>query len=228
MHTKNLADKNTYEINGDIAYLELLKKDGSTIKAQIDSTDLTMVLEKGTWFAQWHKDFNNYLVQTLCECLENGEIIFKKQTLQSFLMNLHTKTPIRHINGDTLDNRRCNLELYKQKSSNDYKELDDNTIALILIDKYGKENGKALIDKEDLDKVLTSGYNFVCHKVEGKPYAVANTPEGRIFLNTFIMQIPDVGVIQAINLNTLDCRKSNIKHIPLPEEDVIVNKSKKY
>jgi len=205
----------------------LHKKDGTTINATIDAEDLTKVLEKGTWFAQWHKDFNNYLVLTLSEQAVGGKKTIEKQTLQSFLLNVNTKAPIRHLNGDTLDNRKCNLELYEQNKINDYQEFNADTIAIILRDKYGKENGKTLIDKEDLDRVISTGYCWVCYKINGEPYAVANTPEGRIFLNKFIMQTSEGKVTHAINLNTLDNRKANLEHTTLHEEDATGDTSEK-
>lgn len=214
---------NEYEIDGKAAYLKLHKKDGTTINTTIDAEDLTKVLEKGTWFAQWHKDFNNYLVLTLSEQEVEGKKCIEKQTLQAFLLNVHTKAPIRHINGDTLDNRRCNLEIYDQNRTNDFQEFNEDTIAIILRDKYGKENGKTLIDKEDLDRVISTGYRWVSHKINREPYAVANTPEGRVFLNRFIMQTPKNKVTHAINLNTLDNRKANLEHIVLNEEDATVD-----
>lgn len=204
------------------------KKDGTTINTIIDAEDLKEVLEKGNWFAQWHKDFNNYLVQSINEETVGGKKQIVKQTLQSFLMSVHTKAPIRHLNGDTLDNRRCNLELYKQDKVNDYTELNKDTIAIILRDKYGKENGKALIDKEDLERVIGTGYCWVCHKINKKPFAVANTPGGRIFLNRFVMQTADNQITNAINLNTLDNRKVNLEHIVLEEDssDTVTKNSK--
>lgn len=227
INAKNVKKGNEYEINGDVAYLKILKKDGTTINTTIDTELLTKVLEKGTWFAEWHKDFNSYLVQTLIEKCEGDKKQIGKQTLQSFLMDVHTKAPIRHLNGDTLDNRMCNLELNQQNTTNDYKEFNADTIALILRDKYGKENAKTLIDKEDLDRVLITGHCWVCHKVKNEPYAVANTPDGRIFLNRFIMQTPKNMTTHAINLNTLDNRKANLEHNTLNEEEETGGTSKK-
>ena len=203
------------------------KKDGTTINATIDAEDLTRVLEKSTWFAQWHKDFNNYLVQTFTEQNEADEKYIGKQTIQSFLLNVHTKAPIRHLNGDTLDNRKCNLEIYTQNTTNDIQEFNAETIAIILRDKYGKENGKTLIDKDDLDRVKETGYSWVCYKINGEPYAVANTPEGRMFLNRFIMQSTENKVTHAINLNTLDNRKANLEHAKPREETDTVETTEK-
>jgi len=227
INAKNETKGNEYEINGNVAYLKLYKKDGTTINATIDAEDLTIVLEKGTWFAQWHKDFNSYLVLTLSEQNNLDKKIIEKQTLQSFLLNVHTKAPIRHINGDTLDNRKCNLELYNQNTTNDFKEFNAETIAIILRDKYGKEIGKTLIDKEDMDRVINTGYCWVCHKINGEPFAVANTPEGRVFLNRVIMETPISKVTHAINLNTLDNRKANLEHITLHEEDGTIDTAEK-
>lgn len=170
-------------------------------------------MAKGNWFAEWNKDFNNYMVQTIIESIVDGKKHFEKQSLQSFLMNLNTHAPIRYCNGDTLDNRKSNIELYVPRNINNYEEFNESTFALILRDKYGNLNGKSLIDKEDLTRVLNIGYPWVAHKVKGEPFAIANTPEGRIFMNRFVMDTPEDMITHPINLNTLDNRKSNLKNI---------------
>lgn len=38
---------------------------------------------------------------------------------------LSSKTPIKHLNGDTLDNRKCNLETVERNTRNDYKIVDN-------------------------------------------------------------------------------------------------------
>lgn len=133
-------------------------------------------------------------------------------------MRTHPKAPIRHRNGNTLDNRKDNLAVFDQNTINDYKEVDSETIAIILRDKYGKENGKALIDKEDYDKIVNSRYAWILYKINSKPYAVANTTEGRIFMNKFIMDTPENMVTHPINLNTLDNRKCNLENVALGDD----------
>jgi hypothetical protein len=218
--TKRETKPNEYEINGEVVTIKLNKKDGTVldISTIIDTEDLQAVLDKGTWFAEWDKDFNSYLVQTSHEFFTAGRKHSGKQSLQSFLLKIHTKAPIRCINGDTLDNRKANLEIYVQKTTNNYEWFDANSTAVILRDKYGKKEAKTLIDNDDLDRVVNYGYAWVCHKVKGEPFAVANTPGGRVYLNRFIMDTPDNMVTHAINLNTLDNRKANLKNILEDEE----------
>lgn len=139
----------------------------------------------------------------------------EKQTLQAFILGELSKAPIRHLNGNTLDNRKANIQVFDQNTINDYKEVNSETISIILRDKYGRENGKTLVDKEDFDKIINSRYAWILYKLNSKPYAVANTPEGRIFLNKFIMDTPENSVTHPINLNTLDNRKCNLENVSL-------------
>lgn len=132
--------------------------------------------------------------------------------MQSFLLGVSTKAPIRHLNGNTLDNRKSNLEIYNQNTVNDYRILDETTLAVILRDKYGKEIATTLIDKEDRYKVVNSGHSWVYYISNKEPYAVSNTQEGRLYLDRFIMDVEDDMIVHHINLNTLDNRKSNLEN----------------
>ncbi len=67
------------------------------------------------------------------------------------------------------------------------KNIDEETVAVILRDRYGKEKARTIIDKEDLNRVVNNDYTWVLFKKDTEPYAVANTPEGKIYLNRFIM-----------------------------------------
>lgn len=219
INNKNELKTNEYEVKGTTVYIKLRKKDGTMIDTKIDADDLKMVLDKGVWFAEWNKDFNSYLVQNINYSSADGKKIKEKQTLHSFILGVHTKTPIRHINGDTLDNRRCNIEIYSQNAViNDYEDVDSETIAVILRDKYGRKKERTLIDKEDLDKVINSGYSWVYYVNHGDHYAVANSPEGRIFLESFLMNPPEDMVTKHISYNTLDNRKSNLNNLLIVEE----------
>jgi hypothetical protein len=208
------TEKNSFEVNQNVARIQLKKKNGSTVDTKIDAEELQRVLDAGTWFAEWHKDYNSYLAQHYSED-ENHK---GKQSLQTFILGVSPKTPIRHLNGDTLDNRKANLELYNRNSYNDYKELDAETAAIILRDSKGIESGRAIIDKSDLYRVLNNGYAWVYYKKEEQPYAVANTPTGRLYLDRFIMDAPKEGTVHHVNLNTLDNRKSNLEYIKKKED----------
>ena len=89
---------------------------------------------------------------------------------------------------------------------------DENTIAVILRDKFGKENGRTFIDKEDLRKVVKKGCTWVLYITRQEPHAIANTPEGRIYLNKFVMDTPEKMNCHPTNLNTLDNRKCNLEN----------------
>ena len=132
--------------------------------------------------------------------------------MQSFILDVHPKAPVRHINGDTLDNRKSNLEVYDQNTMNSYEGIDEESVAVILRDRYGKEKARTIIDKEDLNRVINNGYTWVLFKKDTEPYAVANTPEGKIYLNRFIMSTTEDMITHPINLNTLDNRKANLEN----------------
>lgn len=220
--SNNKEKVNQYETKENITYLKVSKKNGEILDCQIDTEDLEKVLEKGNWFAQWHKDFNSYLVQNVSLSNTNGKKKNVKQTLHSFILGVSPKAPIRHINGDTLDNRKCNLEVYSQNVTNDYEIVDENTVSIILRDKFGQEKTRAIIDKEDLDKVLAQTNGWVYYKHYDKPSVISNTPDGRIYLDRFIMDTDEKMIVHHINLNTLDNRKSNLENKVIPD----VKKSK--
>ena len=52
---------NAYEVKNNIAYITVLKKDGIELISKIDEADLELIKDMGTWFAEWNKDYNNYL-----------------------------------------------------------------------------------------------------------------------------------------------------------------------
>lgn len=200
--------ENKYEVKGNEALISLLKKDGSELTAKIDVDDMEKVKNMGTWFAEWHKDFNSYLAQNIDSSETNRPL---KRNLQSVILGTDLKTPIRHINGDTLDNRKCNLEIVKRNAKNDYEALDENTIAINLRDRNGKVSSKALISKEDLRNVITDEFSWVEYKNHGDIQVLANTPNGKVYLDELLMDLGEGETIHHINLNPLDCRRNNME-----------------
>lgn len=63
MNNKNT--ENIFEIKGEATLVTIYKKNGTPLKTQIDTEDLEKVKSVGTWFAEWNKDFNSYLVQNI-------------------------------------------------------------------------------------------------------------------------------------------------------------------
>lgn len=206
---KNVENK--YEIQGNIALISLLNKKGLELIAKIDIEDIEKTKNMGTWFAEWHKDFNNYLAQNISSTKTNKKSKPLKQNLQSVILGTNPNAPIKHINGDTLDNRKCNLEIVERNTKNDYEIIDENTVAIILKDKYGKAFSKALISKEDINTVLTEEFSWVEYKVNNNIHVVANTPNGRVYLDKMLMTPSDNKVVHHINLNPLDCKRNNME-----------------
>lgn len=206
---KNVENK--YEIQGNVALISLLNKNGSEFIAKIDVDDIEKVKAMGTWFAEWHKDFNSYLAQNINSTKTDKKSNPLKQNLQSVILNTNPKAPIKHRNGDTLDNRKCNIEIVERNTKNDYEIIDDSTIAIILRDRNGKAFSKALISKEDFKTVLTDELSWVEYKTHDNIHVVANTPNGRIYLDKLLMNPSDSEIVHHINLNPLDCKRNNME-----------------
>lgn len=213
---KNVENK--IEVKGDVAYITILKKNGSEAVAKIDSEDLEKVKAIGIWFAEWHKDYNSYLVQNISKTKVNKNSKPLKQSLQTIVLDVTPTTPVKHINGDTLDNRKANLEIFERNAINEIEKLDDDTVAIILKDKHGNRHSKALISAEDLDKVINEKYTWVNHKINDEAKVVANTPNGRIYLDKFLMNPSDKQKVHHINLNPLDNRRKNLELVEIEIE----------
>ena len=207
--------ENNYEIQGNIALISLLNKKGSELISKIDVDDIEKVKSEGTWFAEWNKDFNNYLVQNISSTKTNKKSNPLKQTLQSVILNTNPKAPIKHINGDTLDNRKCNIEIIERNTKNDYEIIDESTVAIILRDRNGNVSSKALISKEDLSAVVTDEFSWVEYKTHDNIHVVANTPNGRIYLDRILMNPSDSEIVHHINLNPLDCKRNNMEIVDI-------------
>lgn len=191
--------------------IKVLKKNGSELTCKIDTSDLNRVKEFGPWFAEWHKDFNNYLVQTLVKTNVNGKVKYIKKSIQTVVLDVNPQTPIKHLNGDTLDNRKSNLELYNRTLKNDCEKVDHETMAVILRDKFGNPKHKALISMSDVNRVVKDGYNWVVYYKGSEMMVVANTKDGRIRLDEYLMKPEEGSKIHHINLNPLDNRRNNLE-----------------
>lgn len=84
-------------------------------------------------------------------------------------------------------------------------------MAVILRDKYGNPKHKALISMSDVDKVVRDGYNWVVYYKGTEMMVVANTKDGRIRLDEFLMEPEESMKVHHINLNPLDNRRKNLE-----------------
>lgn len=207
-----MTQSNKYQIDNDIVKLTIYNKKGKEFTALFDLEDLDQVQSMGTWYAQWNKDFNHYMVQTSTEIIKNGKKRYMKPTLQSTVLGTSPNAPIRHLNGDLMDNRKTNLEIYNRRQMNEYEVLENDVIAIHLKNRYGHLVHKALISIEDLDQVVTKDYTWVCQKkANGQPYAIAHTESGRVYLDTYLTNCPPGFRVHHINKNPLDNRRQNLE-----------------
>lgn len=211
MNTNYKTTKNEFKTDGDVTLMTILKKNGTELSTKIDTADIEKVQNAGTWFAEWHKDFNSYLVQSISSTKTNKKAKPLKQSLQTIIMDVAPTAPVKHINGDTLDNRKSNLQIFNRNEKNEFENVDGNTVAVILKDKYGNVHSKALISPEDLHTVINDNYSWVSARIHGKDCVVANTPEGRIHLDKLLMDPMENQVVHHINLNPLDNRRKNLE-----------------
>ena len=135
INTNYKTTENKYDVKDDLVILTVLKKNGSELKVKFNIPDLEKIKSAGIWFAEWNKDFNDYIIQSISPTKKNKQGKPLKQSLQSLILDVSPKAPINFVNGDVLDNRRSNLELVERNTKNSYEIVDTDTIAIILTDK---------------------------------------------------------------------------------------------
>ncbi|MEG1310952.1 MAG: hypothetical protein RR942_18055 [Romboutsia sp.] len=204
--------KNKYKTQGETTLVTILNKKSAELTIKIDTRDLDKVQEAGIWFAEWNKDFNTYFAQSQKLTKTDKRIISTKRNLQSLILDTKNDAPIKHINGNVLDNRRCNVEVLTLGTKNDYEVVDNDTIAVILKDKYGRFQAKALISSKDLNKVINDKYTWNYHKGNGQPKVISNSAKGKLYLDTFLMKPSNNMRVHHINLNPLDNRRCNLEN----------------
>ncbi|MGL4850029.1 MAG: hypothetical protein ACRC28_14095, partial [Clostridium sp.] len=153
----------------------------------------------------------SYLVVNIHSLKTNKKGKSLKQNLGNIVLNEDINAPIIHKNGDTLDNRASNLEVFNRNAMNETEIVDNTTVAIILKDKSGNKIAKTLISKEDLNDVVTDFYTWTLYKTNRETTVVANTPEGRLKLDVLLMNPTSKQYVHHINLNPLDNRKANLE-----------------
>lgn len=204
MKRKNQHQPHHIEIEGQIGKLTAYTKKGKPVVALFDATDLNKVNAFKNWRAVWHTDFDCQVIES--KEFEAGRAI--RTPLASAILGCSPHAPIRHINGDFLDNRGSNLEIFNVKSEpNAYKTVEAG-ILMILKDRYGRVVGECLIDGGDLDQVVDGGHVWLKkRRPSGQPYVV-NT-DG-LLLAHYLLGVRE-GFVRYENKNPLDNRRQNIK-----------------
>lgn len=88
---------------------------------------------------------------------------------------------------------------------NDYV-INDKLAFLILKDKNGVEKGRAIIDVDDLEECL----KFTWY-LDSCGYARTTIGKSKVRLHKFLTKTDRYTLIDHINRNRLDCRKSNLR-----------------
>jgi len=98
----------------------------------------------------------------------------------------------------------------------------DGTATILLFDRWGQKTAETIIDAEDLERVLELGrWGLLSRNKHGRYVRHQGTINGKkvtTHLHRFIMDCPDGYVVDHINRDTLDNRKSNLR-ILTPNEN---------
>jgi len=192
------------EIEGNIGKLIAYTKKAKPVVAIFDATDIDKISTFNNWRAIWHTDFDCQMIES--KDFNDGRVI--RTPVASAILGCSPNAPIHHINGDILDNRHANLEIYHVKAQpNEYKTVETG-ISVILKDRYGRVVGDFLIDTADLDQVVNSGHVWLKkRRASGQPYVVCT--DG-LLLAYFLFSVKS-GFVVYKNKNPLDNRRENIK-----------------
>lgn len=98
---RSIYDPNEYRIEGDITYISVYNKQGIKLDKEviIDTKNIPLVLQYKVYLCYYKKD-NLYYAQ--CNVARNNKVKLHKIVCPSI-------NTVDHINGNTLDNRECNL-----------------------------------------------------------------------------------------------------------------------
>lgn len=191
------------EIENNIGKLTAYTKKGKPVHAIFDATNIDKINAFKNWRAVWNTDFDCQVIKS--KDFKDGHAIHT--SVAASILECSPNAPIRHINGDFLDNRRANLEIYDVKAQPNEYECDKH-VTIILKDRCGYVTGVCYVDHEDLDLVIHSGHIwFKKRHASGQPYVVN---QDGLLLAHLLLGVED-GLITYKNKNPLDNKRENIK-----------------
>ena len=195
------------EIDKNIGKLTAYTKKGKPVVAIFDAADVEKITAFENWRAVWHTDFDCHIIES--KDYKDGRAV--RTPVAAAILGCSPNAPIRHTNGDILDNRNSNLEIYNVKAQpNEYKIVENGFagFAVMLKDRYGRIVGEFLIDTCDLDLVVNSGHIWLKkRRASGQPYVAS--ADG-LLLAHLLLGVNE-GFVRYKNRNPLDNRRENIK-----------------
>lgn len=106
---------NKVRIDGDMAIVEMTRRDGSMMQTIISASDVERVLSVGRrWYPLWNQKVMEF--RAAAPLVVNGQE--KIVLLHRFLMDAKPGEQVDHINQDGLDNRRENLRIVSHSQNN--------------------------------------------------------------------------------------------------------------
>jgi len=192
------------EIEDKVGKLTAYTKKDKPVVALFDVADLEKVEAFSNWRAVWDTRLDGPTVEN--KAFNGGRAI--RMPVAAAILGCSPNAPIRHLNGDVLDNRQSNLEIYDVKGQpNDY-EVVESRVVILLRDRYGHVVGKALIDQEDLTLVVQGDHVWLRkRRSSGQPYVVN---QDGLLLAHLLLGV-ESGFVEYVNKNPLDNRRGNIK-----------------
>jgi hypothetical protein len=121
--------KNKYQICGAVTKIFIERKNGDIIETLIDTDDLPLVSSyKNTWVAQHYKSRDVFYVSQYAGKNENKERCVPYR-LHRIITNCPENLVVDHVNHNTLDNRKSNLNIVtsRENSQNTVRRKNRST-----------------------------------------------------------------------------------------------------
>jgi len=209
MKRKNEHLPHEIAIDGEVGKLTAYTKKRKPVVATFDAMDRPLLEKFHHWRAVWSNEFDCQLVES--KDLNDEHAV--RTPVAAAILGCSPNAPIRHLNGDILDNRRTNLEIYDVKTQPNEYVVNDGWVEMILKDRYGRPVGTCYFDQDDLNLVTDGHIWRKKSRPTGQPYVV-NT-EGRLL--AYLLLGVDDGFVTYINKNPLDNSRKNLRLEALPK-----------